>query len=331
MRKRIFVVLMLLISVLSSCASTNKALNNNETSVYEASPVISSEEEVLVTETQSTYFQDYTVELADEYKGAIPYAYINNNEPFFTEDEITTEVFEEYSDLDDLGRCGVAYANICKELMPVEKRGEIGQVKPSGWHTIRYDDLISDKYLYNRCHLIGYQLAGENANPKNLITGTRYMNIVGMLPFENMVDRYVGKTNNHVLYRVTPMFNGDNLVADGVLMEALSVEDNGDGIKFNVFVYNVQPGIVIDYSTGDSSRAQSTVGELTKDENVEIEELETVSAEEATYIINVNSRKFHTPDCSDTDRISESNKAEYSGDREELIEMGYDPCKKCNP
>ncbi|MCD7950261.1 MAG: DNA/RNA non-specific endonuclease [Erysipelotrichaceae bacterium] len=180
-----------------------------------------------------------------------PYVEINDNIPYFTDDEITTEVFEEYSELDSLGRCGVAYANICQELMPTEKRQSIGMIKPTGWQIAKYD-FIDGKYLYNRCHLIGFQLAGENANEKNLITGTRYMNVDGMLPFENMVADYVKETDNHVLYRVTPLFEGDNLVASGVEMEAYSVEDDGEGICFNVYVYNVQPGVIIDYATGDN-------------------------------------------------------------------------------
>ncbi len=181
-----------------------------------------------------------------------PYVEINGNIPFFTEEDLSTESFESYSELDFLGRCGMAFANIGQDLMPTEERGQIGSVKPSGWHTVKYPDLIADLYLYNRCHLIGYQLSGENANEKNLITGTRYMNIEGMLPFENQVGDYVRKTGNHVLYRVTPKFTDDNLVADGVLMEAYSVEDDGVGVSFCVFVYNVQPGIVIDYATGES-------------------------------------------------------------------------------
>lgn len=179
------------------------------------------------------------------------YVAVNNNEPFFTDSDMITTAFENYSDLDSLGRCGVAYANICKDIMPTEKRGKIGMIKPSGWHTVKYD-VIKDRYLYNRCHLIGYQLAGENANPKNLITGTRYLNVEGMLPFENLVADYVNNTGNHVLYRVTPMFSGSNLVANGVLIEAKSVEDNGGGILFNVYCYNVQPGVGINYENGDS-------------------------------------------------------------------------------
>ncbi len=181
-----------------------------------------------------------------------PYYIVNENMPYFDESDYTTEVFENYSELDSLGRCGVAYANICDELMPTEERGDIGEIRPTGWHTVKYPEVIDDLYLYNRCHLIGFQLAGENANEKNLITGTRYFNVVGMLPFENEIASYVHETGNHVLYRVTPVFTGDNLVADGVLMEAYSVEDSGEGVCFCVFVYNVQPGIEIDYATGES-------------------------------------------------------------------------------
>lgn len=181
-----------------------------------------------------------------------PYVEIHDNKPFFTEEDMTTNSFEKYASLDLLGRCGTAFANIGKDIMPTEERGPIGMVKPSGWHTVKYPDIIDDLYLYNRCHLIGYQLSGENANEKNLITGTRYMNVEGMLPFENKVADYVEDTGNHVLYRVTPRFTGNNLVADGVLMEAYSVEDSGEGLQFCVFVYNVQPGIEIDYATGKS-------------------------------------------------------------------------------
>lgn len=196
----------------------------------------------------------------DTYTGK-PYAVLNENVPNFTEKEKkNTKAFENYHRLDALGRCGVAYANICKELMPTQKRGSIGMVKPSGWHTVKYD-VVDGKYLYNRCHLIGYQLAGENANTKNLITGTRYLNVDGMLPFENQVADYVDETQNHVLYRVTPIFEGDNLVAEGVEMEAYSVEDHGEGVQFHVFVYNVQPGVEISYDTGESQLAKGSSAE----------------------------------------------------------------------
>ena len=191
------------------------------------------------------------IENASEIEGAA-YKVVNNNQPYFTDDEKkSTEPFEIYSELDDLGRCGVAYANICKELMPTEERGEIGHIKPSGWHSVKYDH-VDGKYLYNRSHLIGFQLAGENDNKRNLITGTRYFNVIGMLPFENMIDDYVDETENHVIYRVTPIYEGDNLVASGVQMEAWSVEDDGEGICFCVYVPNVQPGVIIDYASGES-------------------------------------------------------------------------------
>ena len=181
-----------------------------------------------------------------------PYVIVNNNEPFFTENDMTADSFEYYGELDELGRCTVAYASIGKDLMPTEKRGSIGSVKPTGCHTVKYD-IVEGKYLYNRCHLIGYQLTGENANEKNLITCTRSMNTIGMLEFENKVAKYIKETNNHVLYRVTPVFEGNNLLATGVEMEAYSIEDNGKGVKFNVFVYNIQDGIIIDYKTGNST------------------------------------------------------------------------------
>ena len=198
-----------------------------------------------ITETKS-----YDIGDIPDYSGK-SYVVLNNNKPNFSDDDMTTKSFEKYSDLDFLGRCGVAYANVSTETMPTEERGRIGMIKPSGWHTVKYN-IVNGKYLYNRCHLIGYQLTGENANEKNLITCTRYMNTEGMLDFENKVANYVKETANHVLYRVRPVFEGDNLLASGAQMEAYSVEDNGKGISFNVYVYNVQDGISIDYKTGDS-------------------------------------------------------------------------------
>ena len=253
-----------------------------------------------------------------------PYTELNGNIPYFTDREKTEDVFEHYSDLDTLGRCGTAYANICKELMPTEKRGEIGMIKPTGWHTVRYDDIISDKYLYNRCHLIGFQLAGENANEKNLVTGTRYMNVDGMLPFENMIADYVKETDNHVLYRVTPIFVGDNLVCRGVEMEAYSVEDNGEGTSFHVFVYNIQPGIEIDYATGDSWVANS-MADIVDDTEEHAQYATTL------YVINAKTRKFHFPDCDSVGKISKLNKKERETDRAELIAEGYTPCGSCKP
>ena len=212
---------------------------------------MSSEEAASLAEAHiNTALEAFASETIPEYSGN-PYVELNGNLPYFTDEELSTTAFELYSELDSLGRCGAGYANICKEIMPTEERGSIGMVKPTGWHTVKYD-CIADRYLYNRCHLIGYQLAGENANEKNLITGTRYLNVDGMLPFENEVADYVNDTDNHVLYRVTPVFSGNNLLASGVIIEAKSVEDNGAGVQFNVYCYNVQPGISIDYTTGES-------------------------------------------------------------------------------
>lgn len=249
-----------------------------------------------------------------EYSGK-PYAVVNNNKPFFQKDEISKNSFEYYSPLDSLGRCGVTLACIGQDIMPTEDRGEIGQVKPTGWHTVKYD-CVDGKYLYNRCHLIGYQLTGENANTRNLITGTRYMNVDGMLPFENKVDDYIEETNNHVMYRVTPIFEGDNLLATGVLMEAYSVEDNG-ALSFNVFCYNVQPGVSIDYETGDSSLSSTVTT--------------TQPSESQEYVLNTSSKKFHYPSCSSVDDMKESNKKEFTGTRDELINDGYSPCGYCKP
>ena len=275
-----------------------------------------------------------------------PYTEVNGNQPYFTEEELTTQSFETYSELDSLGRCGVAYANVGQDLMPTEPRGEIGAVKPSGWHLVKYDN-VDGKYLYNRCHLIAYMLAAENANPQNLITGTRYLNVQGMLPFETKVCDYVKNTGNHVLYRVTPIFDGDNLLADGVLMEAYSVEDAGEGICFCVFAYNVQPGIGIDYATGDnwaesSGTYQSTAASVAvetpapqpeTDTAVQITPESSVSQEsrETTYVLNTNTKKFHYPTCSSVDDMKEKNKQIYTGSRDEVINMGYVPCKRCNP
>lgn len=245
-----------------------------------------------------------------------PYVAINNNQPYFEQSEITAVSFEYYSELDELGRCGVAFASIGIDLMPDEPRGNIGQIKPSGWQSVKYD-FVDGKYLYNRCHLIGFQLTGENANEKNLITGTRYMNTKGMLPFENMVADYIKETNNHVMYRVTPMYNENELVARGVLIEALSVEDNGDGICFNVYVYNNQPDVIINYADG-TSRIEGTAAT-------------PVPTQTKTYILNTNTLKFHSEECKLAHNISEQNKERYNGSRDDLIKQGYSPCKTCNP
>ena len=260
------------------------------------------------------------VENVPEFAGR-PYVAVENNKPDFPEDETQAQSYEKYSQLDSLGRCGETEACVGKDLMPTEKRGSIGQVRPSGWHTVKYDN-VDGRYLYNRCHLIGYQLTAENANKNNLITGTRYMNVEGMLPFENMVADYIRETGNHVRYRVTPVYEGDNLLASGVQMEARSVEDAGEGISFNVFVYNVQPGITIDYKTGDSSLAAGD-----KDR----EQTEQTTAPGDAYVFNTNTRKFHNPSCSGASDIKPGNREEYKGSRNKLLEQGYEPCGRCRP
>lgn len=253
-----------------------------------------------------------------------PYIKVNGNVPRFSDEEKkTAAAFENYSDLDALGRCGVAFACVGKETMPTEERGPIGSIKPSGWHSVKYD-FVDGKYLYNRCHLIGYQLTAENANEKNLITGTRYLNTKGMLPFENMVADYVKETGNHVLYRVTPVFEGKNLVASGVYMEAYSVEDDGDGICFYVYVFNRQPGVKIDYLTGDSvvdGTVESASGETTSAEKEETK----------TYVLNISNGKFHLPDCDSVKKMKEENKQIMKCKRSELINAGYSPCGSCKP
>jgi DNA-entry nuclease len=350
----------------------------------------------------ATQKEKITLNNIPKYSGEA-YVELENNIPSFSKSDLTKKAFEKYSELDDKGRCGVAYANVCTDTMPTEERGAIGMIKPSGWQTVKYD-CVDGKYLYNRCHLIGYQLTAENANEKNLITGTRYLNVEGMLPFENMVADYVKDTDNHVLYRVTPIFEGDNLVASGVQMEAYSVEDKGKGICFNVYCYNVQPGVDIDYSDGSSKLSDGTISSISlnytkyslevgqsktfvvtvspesaksgvtwyssnnkvatvnssgkvtavkagtatitaKTSNglkatckitVKAKENTTVanttsSSKKCTYVLNTNTKKFHLPSCSSVGDMSEKNKKEVTCSRDEVINMGYVPCKRCNP
>ncbi len=272
-----------------------------------------------------------------------PYVAINNNQPNFSAAELTETAYEKYSPLDGLGRCGVALASCGTDIMPApgEKRGSISEVKPSGWVQAKYKG-VSGGYLWNRCHLLGWQLSAENANNRNLITGTRYMNVEGMLPFENMVADYIRETDNHVAYRVTPIYDGNNLVASGVQLEAYSIEDDGDGICFNVYCYNVQPGINIDYATGKSWEGNSSANtghssgsdktNETKPPKTTEQETQSNSAEtSSTYVLNTNSKKFHYPDCGSVKKMSAKNKAESNKSRDTLIAEGYEPCKNCNP
>ena len=242
---------------------------------------------------------------------------VNDYQPFFTKEELTTTAYENYSNLDTLGRCGVVMACCGREIMPTGERGDISSVKPSGWVQAQYD-FVDGKYLYNRCHLIGWQLSAEDANKKNLITGTRYFNVEGMLPFENMVADYIKETGNHVMYRVTPIYDGNNLVASGVLLEAYSVEDDGEGICFNVFCYNVQPGVVLDYATGASRLEGSIFATAT---------VKPTAGQSETYILNTNTKKIHREGCGHIKSIKDENKREYTGDLDDLT--GYEKCKTC--
>lgn len=279
----------------------------------------------------------FSIKDVPKYDGE-PSVQINKSKPYFTaREKSNTKAFESYHKLDKLGRCGVAYANICPEIMPTEERGAIGSVKPSGWHTVKYNGVVDGNYLYNRCHLIAYCLAAENANKKNLITGTRYMNNEGMLPYETKVAQYVERTGNHVLYRVTPVFEGNNLLASGVLMEAYSVEDKGKGIQFCVYCYNVQPGIKINYKNGDSKLSSGSAagggnssGTDTKKDSDTSKDSSSNAAKQ-TYVLNTNTKKFHKPTCRSVKQMSAKNKKEVKDTRDHIISDGYDPCKICKP
>lgn len=294
--------------------------------------------------------QETAVILADipAYDGN-PYVYVNGGEPSFGDDErAAAPGTESYGELDALGRCTTAFAVVGTETMPDEERGSIGEVRPTGWQMAKYE-FVDGKYLYNRCHLLGFQLTGENANTRNLITGTRYLNIEGMLPFENAVADYVHATGNHVLMAVTPLFEGDELVARGVCMMAESVEDGGDGVSFNVFCYNVQPGVAIDYATGDNRldgtiegtplpdvsgapEASASSGETT--DGTAASSADTSADTDkgtAEYVLNTNSKKFHVPSCSSVKQMKDANRQDVKDTRENIVNQGYDPCKRCNP
>ena len=268
------------------------------------------------------------------------YAEINGGNPFFSTKDCDAEAFEFYYELDWLGRSTGAEACLGTELMPTEERQSISEVKPTGWQTVTYN-FVDQKSLYNRCHLIAYQLTGENANERNLITGTRYMNVDGMLPFEEEVASYIKETNNHVYYRVRPVYEGQNLVADGVVMEAYSIEDSGKGICFNVYCYNVQPGVVIDYKDGSNQLDPDfSVEEYEKEQqdsrkeedNQETKTLEALyDANGTDYVLNTGRKKIHRPDCRSVQDMSPKNTYEIKAKLQELVEAGYVPRKNCRP
>lgn len=347
LKKSLLMTLGVLVCVFGfiSCSSTNISSANNSGQATENS----NSNNILLTNPNENN-ADTNISISDipEYSGE-DYIILNNNVPNFSESDLTTTSFEEYSPLDSLGRCGVAYSNIGTDIMPTEKRESISSVKPSGWQSVKYD-IVEGKYLYNRSHLIGYQLTAENANDRNLITGTRYFNATLMLPYENMVADYIKETNNHVLYRVTPVFEGNNLVATGVQMEAKSVEDNGEGIEFNVFVYNVQPGITIDYATGNSAlsgeeivktesyynnttnsttnsnstNTTTTTNSTASNNNSTNNSNNTTSSTEKTVIRgNSKSKIYHCPGQKDYENMSDSKYLVNFNSEQEAIDAGY--------
>lgn len=326
-RAGIWLLLLTLCLTLSSCLSFSKPIVSfgppSETYPAQTEPTEIEPSETEPGETEPVD-PDFVLTELPTYTGSA-YEVLNNNIPVFAPDELRTEGYEFYSELDALGRCGVVIASVGLDTMPAEDedRGSISSVKPTGWVQASYD-CIGGGDLYNRAHLIGWQLTAENANARNLVTGTRYLNVQGMLPFENLVADYVKETGNHVAYRVTPIFEGDNLVCSGVQMEAWSVEDNGEGVCFNVYCFNVQPGIIIDYATGKSTDG----GEIIEDPNAETNADGEVIHE---YVLNTNTLRFHLPSCSSVSQMSEKNKQEYVGSREDLIEQGYKACGSCNP
>ena len=316
---------LLCLSGLISCSITIDLSTDNNGQVIENSNDTNSS-----TQNTTADSSNITIDNIPAYSGD-DYIILNNNIPNFSESDLTTTSFEEYAPLDDLGRCGVAYSNIGTDIMPTEKRESISSVKPSGWHSVKYD-IVEGKYLYNRSHLIGYQLTAENANDRNLITGTRYFNATLMLPYENMVADYIKETNNHVLYRVTPVFEGNNLVATGVQMEAKSVEDNGEGIEFNVFVYNVQPGITIDYATGDSALSGEEITNTSSSSNSNntsnnssntTSSNNTTSTEEIIIRGNSKSKIYHCPGQRDYENMADSDYLVNFNSEEEAISAVY--------
>ena len=276
-----------------------------------------------------------------------PAVEVDDDAPSFSEEEISyareNEGFESFSELDSLGRCGAVTVCVGPETMPKdgEERGSIGMIKPSGWQTSKYN-FVDGKYLFNRCHLVGWQLSGENANERNLVTGTRSMNVEGMLPYEDEVASYVDQTGNHVLYRATPIFEGDELVCRGVEIEAYSLEDDGAGISFNVFCYNVEPGVSIDYATGENAEGDETAAFDTSttdtsattsatEDQATSEETAAEAEDIGTYVLNTNTMRFHDPTCSSVEDIAPNNKEEYDGSRQALIDEGYESCGRCKP
>ncbi len=350
---KVSILLLSLLLLITSCTLKEPIQNSSDnlSSLIESTNTESSVQSESFTANSPSYDNLNDTETLPLYSGS-PFVAINNNIPYFTDDEKKqTASFEKYTQLDSLERCQVTYACIGKDLMPTEDRGNIGNIKPTGWQTVKYD-FVDGKYLYNRCHLIGFQLTGENDNKRNLITGTRYMNVQGMLPFENMVADYIKETENHVLYRATPIFHKNELLARGVQIEAWSVEDNGEGICFNVYCFNVQPGVTINYATGQnkasaeisssasvtpSNSVSSNVSSVTSSETTDQSSSSSVTSSPKdntatlTYVLNTNTKKFHHTTCRHVSSIKKENYSEFSGTRDSIISQGYSPCGTCKP
>lgn len=324
---------------LNDTSGTSSTTDNNTSSTDDTGSITTEDNTTSSTTSEPSSIGGGTAKPVDlsnipAYSGKA-YVTINNNKPSFSSAELTTKGYEKYSPLDSLKRCGVAIASCGKEIMPGanEERGSISSIYPSGWNQAKYEG-ISGGWLWNRCHLIGWQLSAENANRENLITGTRYMNISGMLPFENMVADYIRETGNHVAYRITPIYKGNNLVCSGVQMEAYSIEDNGDGIEFNVYCYNVQPGININYADGSSSSQNGSNNTTSSSKpNTSVEENTNTNQNTGStkYVLNTNTKKFHYPSCGSAGRIAAKNYAESNESRDSLIAQGYSPCGNCDP
>ena len=346
---RRFLILLLTVVLLTGCGpATDQATDDGQSDNQRSET------------TESTELQDSTSWLDKDsipaFDGVTYDIMINNNVPYFTDEEMQSsyDLFS-LSEMDSLGRCGTAMAVLSKDTLATTERGSIGMIKPSGWRTVRYDDIVDGKYLYNRAHLLMFAVTdgssgGRTNVEENLITGTRYFNADtdhGMLHYEDILLDYIESSSNHVLYRVTPVFEGNNLVAKGVLMEAKSMEDNGNDIQFCIFIYNEQPGITIDHSNGDSHvQTEEELNELIVNDNsayapngIETPVVSqttgtnnrTQETTNATYVLNTNSKKIHRPDCSSVKSMNESNKQETNESIADLEAQGYTTCQRCDP
>ena len=339
--KRLFQLLLTLALAGTLAACSPSGTSTSPSTASETSTVTQQQTQSQSTSTQAPAAPPFTAADAPAYNGS-PSVEVNGNAPFFTDAELTYASanlgYEDYRDQDSLARCTGASSAIGPENMPAdgEERGSISMVKPAGWHIAKYD-FVDGKYLYNRCHLIAWCLTDENANLNNLITGTRYMNVEGMLPYETKTARYIEQTGNHVLYRSTPVYDGDDLVAKGVLIEARSIEDGGAGFSFCVWCPNVQPGVEIDYADGNSQTASGYDSTATSPEEYAPDSSDDAAADSQNvedvkdYVLNTSSKKFHDPDCSAVAKISASNKSEVQDTRDDLISQGYEPCGICKP